>query len=136
LRLRVDPVEVLEHQQEGLDLALSQEEPLQGVVRALPALGWVENLPPPVFHRDVEQREERRQRRLEGAIEREELAGDLLPDGTGLRQELHRAPEVGEEHRDLLPLAFEGALRGQDLLGEMARGVGLGGGDTGGGCKP
>ena len=38
LRLGVDPVEVLEHDQERLDLALPQEEPLQGVDGALPPL--------------------------------------------------------------------------------------------------
>jgi hypothetical protein len=27
-----------------------------------------------------------------------------------IRQQLHRALEVGEEHGDLLPLAFEGGL--------------------------
>ncbi len=32
-----------------------------------------------------------------------------------------RSPDVGEEHGHLLALAFEGAARGQDLLGEMAR---------------
>ena len=46
--------------------------------------GRVQRLPPAVLHRHVEQREERGQRRLEGAVEREELARDLLPDGAGL----------------------------------------------------
>ena len=38
----------------------------------------------------------------------------------------HRALEVGEEHGDLLALAFEGALGGEDLLREMLRRVLLG----------
>ena len=38
----------------------------------------------------------------------------------------HRALEVGEEHGDLLALAFEGALGGEDLLGKVLGGVGLG----------
>ena len=84
LRLGVDPVEVLEHDQERLDLALPQEEPPQGVDGPLPPRGRVQRLPPAVLHRHVEQREERGQRRLERAVEREELAGDLLPDGAGL----------------------------------------------------
>src|SRR5262245_59922269 len=41
-------------------------------------------------------------------------------------EQFHRALEVGEEHGDLLALAFEGALRGEDLLGEVFGGVGLG----------
>ena len=55
---------------------------------------------------------------LEDGIE--ELAGLL---GVAVGQELHRALEVGEEHRDLLALALEGGLRGEDLLGEVLRGV-------------
>ena len=63
---------------------------------------------------------------LEDGIE--ELAGLLwVPIG----QELHRALEVGEQHRDLLALAFEGGLRGEDLLGEVLRGVVSGGPEAG-----
>src|SRR5262249_2508121 len=45
--------------------------------------------------------------------------------GVAVGEELHRALEVGEQHRDLLALALEGALRGEDLLGEMPGGVEL-----------
>jgi hypothetical protein len=45
--------------------------------------------------------------------------------GVAVRQQLHRALEVGEEHGDLLALALEGALRGEDLLGEVLRRVGV-----------
>jgi hypothetical protein len=38
-------------------------------------------------------------------------------------QQLHRAFEIGEEHRDLLALAFQGGLGGEDLLGQILRGV-------------
>jgi hypothetical protein len=82
LRLGVYPVEVLEHDQERLDLAFPQEEPSQGINGSLPPRR-VERLPPAILHRHVEEREERRQRRLERAVEREELAGGLLPDGAG-----------------------------------------------------
>jgi len=34
-------------------------------------------------------------------------------------QKLHRALEVGEKHRDLLALALEGSLRGENLLREV-----------------
>ena len=50
----------------------------------------------------------------------EELARLL---GVPVGEQLHRALEVGEEHRDLLALALEGGLRGEDLLGEVLGGV-------------
>jgi hypothetical protein len=59
----------------------------------------------------------------------ENLAGLL---GVPVGQELHRTLEVGEEHGDLLALAFEGGLRGQDAFGEMLGRVGLGRSEAGG----
>ncbi len=46
--------------------------------------------------------------------------------GIAVSQQLHRALEVGEEDRDLLALAFEGGLGGEDLLGEVLGNMGLG----------
>ena len=44
--------------------------------------------------------------------DREEAIHDPVPLlGIDLLGELHRALHVGEEHRHLLPLAFEGGLR-------------------------
>ena len=40
-----------------------------------------------------------------------------------LRGELHRALNVGEQHRDLFTLTFEGGLRLQDFIGEVLRGI-------------
>src|SRR5262249_31506188 len=40
-------------------------------------------------------------------------------------EQLHRALEVGEQDRDLLALALEGGLRGENLLGEMLGGIRL-----------
>jgi hypothetical protein len=45
--------------------------------------------------------------------------------GIAIGEELHRALEVGKEHRDLLALAFEGRLGGDDPFGKMLRRVGL-----------
>ena len=45
--------------------------------------------------------------------------------GVTVGEQLHRALQVGEQHRDLLALAFERAPGGQDLLGEVPGGVGL-----------
>jgi hypothetical protein len=39
-------------------------------------------------------------------------------------QQLHGAFEVGKQHGDLLALAFQGTFGGEDLLGEIGRGVG------------
>ena len=44
-------------------------------------------------------------------------------------QELHRALQVREEHRDVFSLALEGAAGAQDLLDEVLRRVRLGRGD-------
>ena len=46
--------------------------------------------------------------------------------GIAVGEQLHRALEVGEEHRDLLALALQRGLRGEDLLGEVLGRVGLG----------
>ena len=63
--------------------------------------------------------------RLHHALEHrvEELAR-LLRIAVG--EQLHRALQVGEQHRDLLALAFERAFGGEDLLGEMLGGVRIG----------
>ena len=46
----------------------------------------------------------------------EELAGILR---ITVGQQLHRPLQVGEQHRHLLALAFEGGLGGEDFLGQM-----------------
>jgi hypothetical protein len=50
----------------------------------------------------------------------EELASLL---GVAVGQQLHRALEIGKQHRDLLALALEGCAGGNDLLGQAAGGV-------------
>src|SRR5262249_30083266 len=42
LRLRINPVQILEDRQERLLLALAQQHTLEGVEGALAALGWIE----------------------------------------------------------------------------------------------
>src|SRR6516225_3124162 len=54
----------------------------------------------------------------------QELSGLL---GIAVRQQLHRSLRVGEEDRDLLPLALERGLRRQDALRQMLGGIGNGG---------
>ena len=43
--------------------------------------------------------------------------------GVALGQQLHRPLEVGKQHRDLLALAFQSGAGGEDLLGQIWRGV-------------
>src|SRR5215472_11901887 len=46
--------------------------------------------------------------------------------GIAISKQLHGALQVSEEHGHLLALAFEGGLRGEDLLSEVLRRVRLG----------
>ena len=57
---------------------------------------------------------------LDGAVE--EPLGVL---GIAVADQLGRADHVGEEDGDLLALAGQGVAAGQDLLGQVARGVAL-----------
>ncbi len=55
----------------------------------------------------------------------EEAVHDPIPlFWIDLLAELHRPLHVGEQHRHLLALALESAAGGEDLLGEVLRGVG------------
>src|SRR5262249_59222877 len=54
LRLGVDPVKVLEHDQERLDLTLPKEKPSQGLDGPLPPRGRGQNLPPAACPRALE----------------------------------------------------------------------------------
>ena len=80
LRLGVDPVQVLERHEERLDLALAEQEALDGFQRALAALARLQDDPLRVVHRHVEERQEGGEARLERLVEAEHLAGDLLRD--------------------------------------------------------
>jgi hypothetical protein len=73
-------VEVLEDQEEGLLARFSQQQPLDPVEGELAALARVERAPRGIVDRHVEQRQQRRQRRLQPAVEGEQLARHLLPD--------------------------------------------------------
>src|SRR5215813_2432639 len=78
LGLGVDPVQVLEHHDERLDLALAQEQALDGIERLLPSLQWVEPVPGWLLHGDVEQRQQGRYAGRERRSERKHLPRDLL----------------------------------------------------------
>ena len=78
LGLGIDPVQILEHEEQGLPLRLAEQEPLDRLERPLPPLRWVERLPRAVIDRHVEQGEEGGEARLQASVEREELAHHLL----------------------------------------------------------
>ena len=80
LGLGVDPVEILEEEKQRLDLALPEEQPFDRVQGPLPALGRVEGLPRGVVDGDIQQRQERRQERLERPVQRQELARQAFAD--------------------------------------------------------
>ncbi len=70
----------------------------------------------------------------------EEAVEDPVPLlGVDLLGQLHRALDVGEEHRHLLALALQGGLGLEDLVGQVLRGVvaglALGGGRLAGGNR-
>src|SRR5713226_374635 len=80
LRFGIDPVEVLEDHEQRLQLALAEQEALDGVEDPPAALRRIEGLPLSVLNGHVQERQQGGQSRLEGPVQREELAGDLLPD--------------------------------------------------------
>src|SRR5262245_49439299 len=80
LGLGVDPVEVLEDDQDWLVPRLPQDQMLDRVQGSLAALRWIERLPLGVLDGYVEKRQDRRHRRLQRPVQGEELAGHLLPD--------------------------------------------------------
>src|SRR5262249_40870781 len=84
LRFGVDPVEILEDEEQRLDLALAEEKALARVECPLASLRGIENLPGWVVPQHVEQGEDRRELGFQGPIERQELAGDLLPDSSAV----------------------------------------------------
>jgi hypothetical protein len=78
LGLAVDPVKILEHEAERLDLTLAEQQSLDRVERSLPALRWVQMRPLRLLDGEIQEREEGRQYRFERAVEHQNLAGHLF----------------------------------------------------------
>jgi hypothetical protein len=74
LALGINPLEIPEEQEEWLDLTLPEEEPLDSVQGPLPALRRVEGTPRGIVDRAIQQRQERRQQRLQRPVQRHEFA--------------------------------------------------------------
>src|SRR2546427_716641 len=73
LGFAVDPVQVLDDDDDRLHPALAHQEPPGAFDDALPALGRLQPLPLRIVERDAEHREERGQLALERAVQRQEL---------------------------------------------------------------
>ena len=105
LALGVDPVEVLEDDEERLRSGLAQEQLPDGIERALAALERVQGGPHGIVDGHLQEREQHGQDRLERAVEGQELPRDLLahlpmivalPDPEVALEEVdHRQPGTG-----------------------------------------
>ena len=119
-------MQVLEHQQQRLDLALPQEQPLDPVERLLAALRGVEPLPLGVVDRHLEEPEQRREGGLQRSVQGEELSRHLLADLACFIAplDLEIAPEELDERqkRRRLSIGDRDALDDQPAL----RAVGVG----------
>ncbi len=124
LRFRVDPVEVLQHEDEGLDLALPQEHTLHGVEREMTALGRLE-VPQAVFlGQGVEQPEDRSDDILERFVQGEQMSGDLGADRANVVTVVEAEMGLEEiDHRKIAggPAIGEGARVEDPASGNLAR---------------
>src|SRR5262249_59220171 len=73
-------MQVLEHDEDRLIAALTQQELLNALQDAHAALRRVKRLPLTILDGYVEDCQYRRENRLEGAIQREQLAGHFFPN--------------------------------------------------------
>ena len=75
-------MKVLDDEKDRLEVRFRKEHPLDGVEGALAPFHGVGPLPRNVVHRNVEEREECRQVRLEPAVQRQDLAHDPFTHAT------------------------------------------------------
>src|SRR5207247_7700745 len=76
LRLRVDPVEILQHKDEGLNLTLAEEQSLHSIERELAALGRLELPEAVLLGQGVEKPENGRDGVRECLVQGEQMPGD------------------------------------------------------------
>src|SRR4029450_10715326 len=77
LRLSIDPVEVLHHEEEGLDSALAKQQALHRIERKVTALGRFELPEPVVLGQGVEKPQNGRDHILECLVQGEKMPGTL-----------------------------------------------------------
>src|SRR6266849_2094497 len=116
-------MQVLEHQDERLHLALAQQQTLHRVQDVLTALESVEMLPCRILDRCLQQRQEGWQSRPESLIEREQLAGDLLTDASPIIALFDLEVDVEQvDDRELgcgLAARHRRGLEGEPVFGPM-----------------
>ena len=83
LRLGVHPVEVFHHHEQGLHLAGTEQEALDGLERLLAALRGIKGLPLGILNGHVQECQDGRHHGGEGWIEGQEPGGDLVADRRG-----------------------------------------------------
>ena len=98
LGLGVDPLKILEHEQQRARLALAQEDPLDGGEGPAAALGRRKPEEGALLGQGIEEPEDRRDCLLEALVERQEVARDLRSDGADVVGRLD--PKVGTEQID------------------------------------
>src|SRR5262245_10806849 len=120
LALAIDPVQVLEDQEERPLARFAQQKLPECLKCAVTALRRIECVPLGIVHRYVDQGQQRRERRLHSAVEREQLAGHLLPDFAELVPVLDLEVTLEEiDHRQVarrLSIGDRGALQNQPAL--------------------
>ena len=100
LSLAVDPVEVLEDQDQRLHPALAEEERLDGLVGPAAPVGRVQGAEGAVLGQSVEQSADGRDRVLQGPVEHQHFAAHLFRDGAGVVARLGAEVRLEEiDHR-------------------------------------
>ena len=113
----------LTHQEQGLHLAFAQQHALEPVERALAALRQIKLEKGAVVRRGVQGRQQGREGVLQRLVERDNLPGDLGPDGAyvvavvGMAVALQQVDD-GELGRGLA-VGHRGALQHTPALGVM-----------------
>ena len=101
LGLGIHPVQAVEDQQQGLDPALVQNQPPEGVQHVLAAAERIEGLPPGIVGRDVENLQEGGRRGPGVLLQGMQVRGDLVADRARgvLRVDLEVGPQRLEERQ-------------------------------------
>ena len=123
LRLGIDPVQILEDQQQGLHLTFAQQHALQAVERASAPLRRVEGAKRAVLRQGVQERQQGGDGLLQGGVERQHLPRHSGPDGAGVVAVLHLDIALQQvEHREVrrgFAVGHRGALEHQPALGAV-----------------
>ena len=98
LSFRIDPVQILEHYKQGLNLALAQQQPLDGIEGPFAPLVGLQLLPFRVFEGPVQEGQKDREEWLERSVQSEQLPRDLLLNASPLVPVVD--PEVGLKQVD------------------------------------